>query len=532
MKLRFWRAFAITASLLIFWCLSTKGLSNKILKIGMECAYAPFNWTQSDDSDGAVKIESGEFAGGYDVEIAKRIAKELNRELVIVKLDWTGFLPALTSGKVDLIIGGMSPNEERRKSFDFSDYYYTSKIVMVVKKNSRFAAAQNIQDFAGAKITAQLETLHYNFIEQIKNVDKHPAMEDFATMIVALNSGKIDAYVSEKPSALSVLQSNPDFTYVEFSGENGFTFSNLDEVSVSAATTKNNPILYDVNNALTKIPEIERQTLMDAAVKNQLKATGQNDFFGWVRKIIETYGIWFLQGTATTIFIAIIGTIVGLLIGIFIGIFRSIPQQNTNSTNFSAFQNYIIKIINCFFALYVEVFRGTPMIIQAMIIYYGLMENFNINFTPISAGLLIVSINTGAYMAEVVRGGIQSIDRGQTEAAYAVGMTHWQTMINVVLPQAIRNILPATGNEFIINIKDTSVLNIISVTELFFVTKSVKGVIYRTYEPFLISAAIYLFLSFAISRILKALENKMDGAHDFTLTTSSTMPESIIKVEK
>jgi putative lysine transport system permease protein len=180
---------------------------------------------------------------------------------------------------------------------------------------------------------------------------------------------------------------------------------------------------------------------------------------------------------------------------------------------------------------YIEIFRGTPMIVQAMVIYYGLAEGFGIDIPNFPAGIIIVSINTGAYMAEIIRGGIQSIDKGQTEAAHAIGMSHAQTMVNVVLPQAIRHVLPATGNEFIINIKDTSVLNVISVTELFFMTKSVKGAIFRTYEVFFVAGVIYLFLTFTITRLLRLLEKKLEGPDGYTIYGSITMPDSQIKIK-
>jgi len=169
------------------------------LKVGMECAYAPFNWTQTDESNGAVSISGGAYAAGYDVEIAKKIADGLSMKLVIVKTEWDGLLPALTSGKIDAIIAGMSPLPERLESIDFSDSYYTSDLVVVVKKDGPFADAKNLDDLSGARITGQLNTSHYGVIDQIPGVIKQTAMDDFPTMIVALNSGKIDGYVSERP---------------------------------------------------------------------------------------------------------------------------------------------------------------------------------------------------------------------------------------------------------------------------------------------------------------------------------------------
>ena len=161
---------------------STGGNSSErdTFRVGLEAGYAPFNWTQLDDSNGGVKIDgNAEYAGGYDVEIAKRLAEGLGKELVIVKTEWDGLLPALTSGTIDAIIAGMSPTAERMESIDFSDIYYTSDLVMVVKKGSEYESATSIQDFSGAKITAQLNTFHYTVIDQIDGVIKETAMSDF-----------------------------------------------------------------------------------------------------------------------------------------------------------------------------------------------------------------------------------------------------------------------------------------------------------------------------------------------------------------
>lgn len=256
----------------------------------------------------------------------------------------------------------------------------------------------------------------------------------------------------------------------------------------------------------------------------------ERSFFEWVVFIVQRYGPWFVKGAGVTLLIAMIGTVVGFGIGLLIGAVKTIPRKG-GQTGFSlrwAAHKFAVLLLN----IYIEVFRGTPMMVQAVIIYYGLQEGAGIDLNPLMAGIIIVSINTGAYMAEVVRGGIESIDMGQIEAAQSIGMTHFQAMVNVILPQAIRNILPATGNEFVINIKDTSVLNVIAVTELFFQTKSVQGVLLRTYETFLITAVIYLVLTITVTRILKYLEKRMDGPKNFILFTSSSMPNSLLKSAK
>ncbi|MEG1931881.1 MAG: amino acid ABC transporter permease [Pygmaiobacter sp.] len=248
----------------------------------------------------------------------------------------------------------------------------------------------------------------------------------------------------------------------------------------------------------------------------------ERGFWGWVVFILDEYGGMFLKGAGTTLYVAIIGTLAGLAIGLIIGTVRTIPMNKSDS----AVKKIGLKLVNILLSIYIEVFRGTPMIVQAMILYYGSAEAFGWDLSTPVAALLIVSINTGAYMSEIVRGGISAVDKGQFEAAQALGMTHWAIMVKIVLPQAIRNILPATGNEFVINIKDTSVLNVIALTELFYMAKTVKGALFRTYEPFLIVAAIYLVLTFTITQILRMIEKKMDGPDSYTIFGSGSAPHN------
>ena len=236
-------------------------------KVGLEAGYAPFNWTQMDASNGGVKIEgSSEYAGGYDVEIAKKIAKDLGKELVIVKTEWDGLVPALTSGKIDAIIAGMSPTAERKQTIDFSDNYYKSNLVMVVKKGGKYEGAASIQDFKGAKITAQLNTFHYSVIDQIQGVSKQPAMDNFPAMRVALQSGMIDGYVSERPEGVSSESANKNFKMVEF--KTGFTTSD-DDTAIAVRVAKGSDLTEKINKTLKGISEEDRKLIMDSAIKNQ-----------------------------------------------------------------------------------------------------------------------------------------------------------------------------------------------------------------------------------------------------------------------
>ena len=233
----------------------------------MECAYAPFNYTQTDNSNNAPR-STAVVMRGYDVQVAQKIADALGKKLLVEKMEWDGLLPALTSGKIDMIIAGMSPTDERKESIDFSDNYYVSDLVMVVRKDGAYAKATSLADFSGAKITAQLNTFHYTVIDQIPGVDKQTAMEDFPTMIIALQSGKIDGYISERPGAMSAQMSNPDLTYIAFDAGKGFDYS-TDEGAVAVGIKKGSDLKDQINKVLAGITEDDRQSMMKTAIANQ-----------------------------------------------------------------------------------------------------------------------------------------------------------------------------------------------------------------------------------------------------------------------
>ena len=261
--------------------------------------------------------------------------------------------------------------------------------------------------------------------------------------------------------------------------------------------------------------------------------TASTSFFGWVAFLLQKYGMLFLRGTGMTLLIALTGTIFGFIIGLLVAIVRAtspMPSLGRKSAA-AAVREVLLKAVQLLLGAYIQVFRGTPMIVQAVVIYYG-AQYAGVYMDTTFAAIFIISINTGAYMAEIIRGGVISIDKGQFEAAHAIGMTHWQTMTTVVLPQAIRNILPSVGNELIVNIKDSSVLNVISVSELFFQAKSAAGAYYRYFEVYFIIAVIYLILTLTVSRILRFIERKMDGPDNYVIHGSQSDSRAEIVVSR
>lgn len=236
-------------------------------------------------------------------------------------------------------------------------------------------------------------------------------------------------------------------------------------------------------------------------------------FFGWVAFLVEKYLLDFMRGLGVTLELAIIGTFLGCLIGFLVGIVRSVVVDQ----GASPVSRGLMAVLKTVLAVYVEIFRGTPMMVQATVVYYGTMSLWKLDIPSFSAGVLVLSLNIGAYMSESVRGAIGGIDPGQIEGGQAVGMSYAQIMYHVIMPQALKNLIPQIGNTFISAIKDTSVLNVIAVTELYFAAKSIAGTYYRFFETYLIICAIYFVLTFTMSRLLKLIERVLEGSRNYEL---------------
>ena len=235
-----------------------------------------------------------------------------------------------------------------------------------------------------------------------------------------------------------------------------------------------------------------------------------------IAKLWGKYGDSYITGMRNTLILALVATVIGCVIGFVCGVLNTIPYSKTDPL----LKRFLLKLIRVIVRVYVEVFRGTPMVLQAVFLYYGLpyFTDNALKFGSIwSAAILVVSINTGAYMAESVRGGIISIDPGQTEGAKAIGMTHVQTMTSVILPQALRNIMPQIGNNFIINVKDTSVMFIIGFPDFFSAHRAAGGASYLYFPSATGEMLGYLSMTLIASFLLRWLEKKLDGSSSYEL---------------
>ncbi len=241
--------------------------TREVLKVGMECDYAPFNWTQATEPEKGVALTTGGYCAGYDVQIAQAIADGLDMRLEVVKTEWDGLIAAVQTGTLDLIIAGMSPTAERKLSIDFSDNYYNSDLVLVVRKDGAYANASKLSDFSGAKVVAQLNTFHDTVIDQIDGVKHQTPAIDFSTMLTSLNAGIVDALVAERPYAQGAVETNTGLTFIEF-GENGFVASE-DDTAIAVGLKQGSQLRTKINDILDGISQEQRDEMMQWAIDNQ-----------------------------------------------------------------------------------------------------------------------------------------------------------------------------------------------------------------------------------------------------------------------
>ena len=239
-----------------------------VLRIGMECDYAPFNWMVTEPTETSEKIQGGGYADGYDVYFSRMIAEELGVEVEIVKLEWSGLTLALESGTIDLIIAGMSPTEERKQTVDFTNAYYTGKKVIVVRNDSKYLNAKSLEDFSGATLSAQLNSLHYDLIDQVPGAIKGMPYENSPAKILAVQTGVLDGFIEDIDVAKAVVESNPDLTYVVFDEGKGFVVEES-KITNAIGCRKGSDMVEFINGILDTVSTEEREALMEKARKSQ-----------------------------------------------------------------------------------------------------------------------------------------------------------------------------------------------------------------------------------------------------------------------
>lgn len=442
------------------------------LRVGLSADYAPMEFEHTVNG-------KTEYAG-VDIDLAKKIAKDNNLKLKIVNMSFDSLLGALKTGKIDIIISGMTSTPERKKQVDFSDSYMMTKNIMLVKKD-KVNEYKDIKDFNNKKVGAQKGTEQEKIAQtEIENASI-TSLSRLPDVILALKSGKVEGAVVEKPVAEAYLKQNPKL------GISNVKFNEEEKDTVIAVPKDSPKLLSQINKT---IKEVKDKGLIDKYMTNA--ANAMNDDSGFISK----YGSFFLKGIKITILISLIGVALGSILGAFVALMKLSK----------------IKIISWIASIYIEILRGTPMLVQVFIVFFGITAALGLDISALVCGTIALVINSSAYIAEIIRAGINAVDKGQMEAARSLCLNYRQTMKSVIMPQAIKNILPALGNEFVTLIKESSIVSTIGVGEIMFNAQVVQGISFDPFTPLIVAAALYFVLTFVLTRIMNMIEGRLNAS--------------------
>lgn len=441
------------------------------LVVGTSADYPPYEFVTK-------KNGKTEYVG-FEMDVAKQFAKDLGVKLVIKNMDFDSLLVALESHKVDVVIAGMNITPERQKSVDFSKPYYVGKKYFLINKSDQ-NKFKSTKDFTGKKVGAQNGAMEYDLVKKnIPNVEEH-GLAKLTSLVIALQSHKVDGVLMDAATAKAYVNNN----------DNLVTF--------------NSKIKTNSSGIAMAFPK--GATSLEAAANQTVKKINQEDLINkkWIPQAsqymqsyqktntVASYWKFFAKGAGDTVVISIVATIGGIILGMLVALMRLAHN----------------KVLKGIAIAYIEFLRGTPMLVQIMFVYFGIGAIIQ-SMPAIVAGIIAIAVNSGAYVAEDIRSGIQSISLGQTEAARSLGMSQSQTYRYVVIPQALRNIWPALGNEFVTLLKDSSLVSTIGVGELMYQTQVVQSDTYKGVLPLFITMMIYFVMTFLVTRLLNLVEKKL-----------------------
>lgn len=442
------------------------------LVVGMSADFPPYEFTVKEN--GQTKFV------GMDVDIIKQFAKDIGVKVEIKNMNFDSLLVALETNKIDCIISGMNPSPERKKSVDFSDIYYKSKQYLIINKADK-NKYKTYKDLTGKAVGAQSGSIQYDIVKN--NIDdvEIKGLTKLNDLVLALQSHKVDAVAMDEPTAKA------------YAANNGMVA--LDPKWKDVGDTDGTAIAFPkgstslVQAANKTIAKIKKDKLID---KKYLPSAGEYMNKNSANKTMWHYWTYFAKGIEYTLLITVLSVFFGFILGTLLALLRL-----SNS-----------KFLRGIAIAYIEFVRGTPLMVQVMFIYFGVGTIIQ-SLPALLAGIIATSLNSGAYVAEVIRSGISSIDVGQTEAARSLGMSQKDTYRYVIIPQALKNIWPALGNEFITLIKESSIVSIIGVTDLMYQSQLVQSATYRGVVPLFITMMIYFVMTFGLSKLLGLLERKM-----------------------
>lgn len=460
---------------------ATKSASKKFpaLVLGLSADYPPFEFKKN-----------GQIVG-FDVDVAQLIAQDLGRNLEIQDMDFGSLIPSLQSGRIDLVMSGMTINEERKKNVLFSSIYFESSFAIILPSAYPFSTWK---DLAGKKVGVQLGSTVENYAkEKAASVSdlQVVALARYPTLIQELKSERLDGVIAEETQAVSFAQANPGLKSVVLGQTQSKTLDKQSEhlegyaIALGRDNSNNAELLVKINACLEKY---RKQGTLDALKLKWLNHSEE----AMLQHFSKTF-TFVAQGMVTTLKYTLISACGGILIGLALGLLKAgtfLPGKRIAE-------------------FYTSVFRGTPMLVQLSLVYFGAPSLFHYKISPLAAGVIAFSLNSGAYVSEIIRAGILGIDKGQYEAAKALDIPYFRMMKDIVLPQAIRNILPALVNEVVNLLKETALVSTLGEEDIMRRAQVVAAETYSYFEPLLIAAVCYYVLVLILNAIAKKLERSL-----------------------
>jgi polar amino acid transport system substrate-binding protein len=438
------------------------------ITVGLSADYAPLEFHAT--VDGQDKIV------GADVSLAKKIAKDMGVKLQIKEMGFDALIGGLKTGKVDMVISGMSKTPERAKQVNFSKPYMYEKQIVVIRKSDK-SKYKNVADFSGATVGAQKQTTQEAIAKAQLPGAKIHSLQKANDVVAQVSYNKLDAGVMSSIIAGAYVQKNKSLMMVDPH------FATSASPTVVALPKGDTALTTQINKS---IKSMQRQGLWKKYLDQAYTLQNQSQGF-WSK-----YSGFFVKGALNTLLFALLTVIAGTVLGTILALMRRSKL-------------WILKAIS---TIYVEFIRGTPLMVQAFIVFFG-TQVLGLSLSAFTAGAIAMGINSGAYVAEIIRSGLNSVPVGQTEAARSLGLSSGKTTRYVVLPQAIKNIWPALGNEFVTDIKESSVLSVIGASELMFEGSTVQGASFQPFFPMMIVALIYFAMTFILTRALGFVERRM-----------------------
>lgn len=440
---------------------------------------------------------SGNEIIGFDVEIAKYITQALGYDLKVIGMDFNGLIPALQAGRADFVMAGMTPTPERRKNVDFSEIYYEAKNTIVARTGSNLTKPE---DLAGKKVGVQLGSTQQEAVKKMQGVDI-VSLNRTSDIVQEIKSNRVAAGVIEDTVAKGYAAANPD---LEFN-----TIPNTELAGSAIAFPKGSPLVPEFNRVLQEMKQNGQLQTLATTWFSKTIAPAESSSPGSSSPLTTTapepqkFALDFtkilpsipyiLTGIRVTLLFTLLSAFLGFIWGIVLSLFKISS----------------IKPLYWFGNAYTSIFRGTPLILQLTLVYFATPQLTGYNISALQAGVITFFLNSGAYISETIRAGILAVDKGQREAAESLGVPYKLMMGDIILPQALKNILPALVNESIALLKDSALVSVIGVEDLLRRATIVGAEKYIYFEPLIFVGAIYYIMVLSLTWGANVLERRL-----------------------